>query len=215
MARLSSSRWWRAPQKAGKPSLARLRGVDWVAVAAAAAPAGARAGVGDGGLGRWPMAQAVGSGARGPDLDPVDRICLSSWQLVRWRPVAVAVAAVGWGLCRCCGVRSLLCHLSPHVLDCCCGGGDNLLRPTGPQCSGGGLGDDPGWSSRLWSTRRPRRLQGRRFWGLSSRSGGLRAGAAPEMVGHTSCGCWRMMAATSAGAGADDVGHLWPRRAAV
>lgn len=104
VARLSSSRWWRAPQKAGKPSLARLRGVDWVAVAAAAAPAGARAGVGDGGLGRWPMAQAVGSGARGPDLDPVDRICLSSWQLVRWRPVAVAVAAVGWGLCRCCGV---------------------------------------------------------------------------------------------------------------
>jgi hypothetical protein len=39
--------------------------------------------------------------------------------------------------------------------------------------------------------------------------------AAPEMVGHTSYGCWRMMAATSAGAGADDVSHLWPRRAAV
>jgi hypothetical protein len=36
-------------------------------------------------------------------------------------------------------------------------------------------------------------------------------GAAPEMVGRTSCGCWRMMAATSADAGADDVGHLWPR----
>jgi hypothetical protein len=38
---------------------------------------------------------------------------------------------------------------------------------------------------------------------------------APEMVGHMSCGCWRMMAAASAGAGADDVGHLWPRRATV
>ena len=37
------------------------------------------------------MAQAVGFGARGPDLDPVDRICLNSWQLVRWQQVAVAV----------------------------------------------------------------------------------------------------------------------------
>jgi hypothetical protein len=123
-----------------------------VAVAAVAAPIGARAGVGDGGWGRWPMAQAVGSGARGPDLDPVYRICLSSWQLVWWRQlVGVCAGDVGW--------RSLLCHLSPRILDCCYGGGDNLLRPTGPQCSGGGLGDGPGWSSRLCSTRRPRRLQ--------------------------------------------------------
>jgi hypothetical protein len=69
-----------------------------------AAPAGARAVAGDNGWGRWPVAQAVGFGARGPNLDPVDRICLNSWQLVRWQQVAVAVAAVGWGLCRCCGV---------------------------------------------------------------------------------------------------------------
>jgi hypothetical protein len=48
-ARLSSSRWWPAPQQAGKPSLARLRGVVWVAAAAVAAPADAHAGVGDGG----------------------------------------------------------------------------------------------------------------------------------------------------------------------
>jgi hypothetical protein len=151
------------------------------------------------------MAQAVGSDAREPDLDPIDRICLSSWQLVRWRKLVGACAgAVGW--------RSLLCHLSPHGLDCCCGGGDNLLQPSGPRCSGGGLGDDPGWCSRLWSTRRPRHLQGRRFWGLPSRSGGLRAGGGARDNGtHV---LW-LLAATSAGAGADDVGHLWPRLAAV
>lgn len=57
--------------------------------------------------GRW-----LGSLARGPDgriqcswaRSSADRICLNSWQLVRWRQVVVAVAAVGWGLCRCCGV---------------------------------------------------------------------------------------------------------------
>jgi hypothetical protein len=157
------------------------------------------------------VAQAVGSGARGPDLDPIDRICLSSWQLVRWRPVAV----VGWGLCRCCGVALSSLPSLPSWPLLLLWWGDNLLRPTGPRCSGGSLGDDPWWSSRLWSTRRSRRPQGRWFWGLPSRSSGLRAGAAPEMVGHTSCGCWRMMAATSTGAGTDNVGHLWPQRATV
>jgi hypothetical protein len=40
-------------------------------------------------------------------------------------------------------------------------------------------------------------------------------GATLEMEGHTSYGCWWMMVTTSAGAVADDVGHLWPRRAAL
>jgi hypothetical protein len=119
-ARLSSSRWWHAPQQAGKPSLARLRRVVWMATAAVAAPAGARAGVGDGGWGRWPVAQAVGSGARGPDLDlsTGSASTAASWcgggcgcgrWWLRWRQLAGACAgAVGW--------RSLLWLLSPHVL---------------------------------------------------------------------------------------------------
>jgi hypothetical protein len=173
-ARLSALRWWHAPQQAGKPSLARLRGVDvggccgcgcrgagWcprrcrgrrrgIFLSSHMFPSSFLDGDSSSTWGRWPVAQAVGSGARGPDLDPVDRICLSSCSWCgggQWRQLVGACAGdVGW--------RSLLCHLSPHGLDCCCGGGDNLLRPTGPRCSGGGLGDDPGWCSRLWSTRR-------------------------------------------------------------
>jgi hypothetical protein len=121
-ARLSSSRWWHAPQQAGKPSLAWLHGVDvggccgyggagwcpcrcrgwWrgIFLSPHMFPSSFLDGGSSSTWGHWPVAQAVGSGARRLDLDPVDRICLSSWQLVRLRPVA----AVGWGLCRCCGV---------------------------------------------------------------------------------------------------------------
>jgi hypothetical protein len=88
---------------------------------------------------------------------------------LRWRRLVGVCASVV-------GRHTLLCHPSPHGLDCCCGRGGNLLRPASLRCSGGGFDDSPGWCSRLWSARRRRRLQGRRFWDLPSRSGGLRAG---------------------------------------
>jgi hypothetical protein len=196
--------WWQQgsrPRVGGtlrsKPASHPSRGcmeLTWVAAAAVAAPAGAHAGVGDGGgasfflptcspppflttavaqpgvVGPWPRRSDPVPGGRISTLSTGSASAAGSWcGCGRWRQlVGACVGAVGW--------RSLLCHLSPHGLDCCCGGGDNLLRLIGPWCSGGGLGDDPGWCSRLWSTRRPRRLQGRRFWGLPSRSGGLRAG---------------------------------------
>jgi hypothetical protein len=91
-----------------------------MATAAMAAPAGPRAGAGDGGWGRWPVAQAVGSGARGQiwTLSTGSASTAGSWcgggcdggrWRLRWRQLVGACAGdVGW--------RSLLCHLSPHVL---------------------------------------------------------------------------------------------------
>jgi hypothetical protein len=174
-----------------------------VAAAAVAALAGARAGVGDGDgvsfffptcfppflaataaqpgvASLWPKRSDPVLGGRIWTLSTGSASAAGSrcgggrWRL-RWRQWLGLVQVLRGALFF---ATSPLTALTATVV-----GATTSFRLTGPWCSGGGLGDGPGWCSRLWSTWRRQRLQGHRFWGLPSRSSGLGAGGGARDCG--------------------------------
>jgi len=193
-----------------------------VAAAAVAAPTGVRAGAGDGGevffsarspsllMAAAALAEAAGPGPNRPDPvpggpDPDPRLSDLSW-----RPV-MAVA----GAHACAGGGAFFSAVPPLMALAAAAQGlavPGAATSAGQLARGGRSGGQGARCLQLWSRRRHRRRQGAPDSGPGvriRRPQGM--GRSPTWWGTLAV----MTAATSAGARADDVGQMRPRRAAV
>jgi hypothetical protein len=133
------------------------------------------------------MDQAVGSGARGPDLDPVDRICLSSCQLAVG---AVAAGGDSWlGLVQVLWGGALFFATSPlTALTAVVVGATTSFGRLARGVRAVALATTQGGAHGCGQHVRCDVCRDASFGACHPDPVASGQGAAPEIVGHTSCG---------------------------